>query len=217
MSFSFTPADRGGRVYVVLRLGAAVGLVLAAVALSLGGCSENGAGGGGDSIAVAGTWVLETDLDGDGTADSSERWTVTHDEIHYETSFGGLGYVTSYRADIVDVSNNGLNGGDTTLTGAASHDAVDPGFAVIEYTEAAGPSVGEVGAYNVFRWADNVADPSKKDFTQGSKDADRDGDGDPTTNYVNDVFDSPDAAEAGATNAGGYFAFASRGAVKQDE
>lgn len=182
------------------------GLLIAALLLGFGACSTDGA----DPIAVTGTWVLETDFDGDGTIDSAERWTITDSSISYESDYG-FGFSPVYSANIVTHSNTGLNAGETKLTATDTEDALNPGFAVIEYTEVDGPGTGEVGKFNVFRFADNADDPSRKDFTQGYKDATPDDD----TNFDNDVFDTAAAAEAGATNADGYFAFASRGAVKQ--
>ncbi len=184
------------------------GLLIAALVITLGACSTDGT----DPIAVTGTWVLDGqyDWDGDGN-DNAERWIITESSITYGSSLDGTTYTTTYEANIVSYSNTGLNAGETKLTGNDTEDALNPGFAVIEYTEVAGPGTGEVGKFNVFRFADNADDPSRKDFTQGYKDATPDDD----TNFDNDVFDTAAAAEAGATNANGYFAFASRGAVKQ--
>ena len=183
------------------------GLLILGLALLLGACSENGANGGG-SIAVAGTWVLESDYDGDGTADLTERWTIDADSITYESDFAS-GFSTFYSADIVDFTNNGLNGGDTKLIASATDDASNPGFAVFQYTAVDGPGTGKVGKFNVFRWAENGADPAKKNFAQGYKNV-----GDDFPDNVNGIFDSASAAERGATNGNGYFGFASSGAVR---
>ncbi|MFP4408510.1 MAG: hypothetical protein ACLFPW_08330, partial [Spirochaetaceae bacterium] len=156
-------------------------------------CSTDGA----DPIAVEGTWVLD---------EYGERWIITENSITYEGSSDGSEYTTNYEAQIVSYSNHGLNAGETKLTGNDTEDALNPGFAVIEYTYVDDAWTEEVGKFNVFRWADNEEDPSKKDFTQGYK---------KDSNDDNDVFDTAAAAEAEATNANGYFAFASEGAVKQ--
>lgn len=185
------------------------GLLVLAVALAFVGCDSNGANTQAP-IAVEGTWLLDSDYDGDGTVDGSERWTISGDTITYESDFGA-GFARVYSATVVSYSNNGLNGGDVKISSSAAGEAADPGFAVIEYTEVDGPGTGEVGKFNVFRWADNADDPEKKNFTQGYKDATPDD----STNFDNALFDTAAAAESGATNENGYFAFASAGAVKQ--
>ncbi|MDA3949114.1 MAG: hypothetical protein PF508_07785 [Spirochaeta sp.] len=104
--------------------------------------------------------------------------------------------------------NGRLNAGDTALTNGGS-EAVNPGFAIIQYTEVDGAGTGEVGKYNIFRWAQNSGDTAKRDFIQGYKNV-----GAVYPNNVNGVFDIPAAAETGATNAAGYFGFASSGAER---
>lgn len=179
------------------------GALIVLISLGLAGCSSGGQG----PIAVEGRWLLEGEF-------GSERWTIAENSIEYESDFGS-GFSTVFRADVVDYYNTTLNAGDSRLTSNAPAAAINPGFAVLRYTYVNNPGTGEVGAYNVFRWADNATDPSKRDFTQGSKDADLDGDGDPSTGeYVNDLFDDPVSAELGATNEAGYFGFASQGAER---
>ena len=155
-----------------------------------------------ETIAAGGTWELA------GTY-GSERWVITDTSITYSSDYGS-GFSTVYSANIVSFSNDGLNAGDITLT-TGGDDPFDPGFAVIQYTYVNNAGTGEAGKYNVFRWADNAADRDTRDFTQGYKDATGSGD----TDYTNDVFDTAGAAESGATNAAGYFAYASTGAVRQ--
>jgi hypothetical protein len=183
-----------------LRAGAL--LVAAGLVFALTGCDLLG-NTGTQQIEVAGTWVLEGDY--------GERWTITETSIHYETSTPDSDYTTAYKAEILRYDNDTLNAGDTMLTSGADAPALDPGFAVIRYTEVANAGWGEVDKYSVFRWADNGENEAHKDFTQGIKDTD------PTDDaYINDVFDTQEAAREGATNANGYFQFASQGAVKQE-
>ena len=184
------------------------GLLILAVALGFVSCDSNGANRRAP-IAVEGRWLLESDCDGDGTVDGSERWSISGNTITYENDFGA-GFALVYSATVVSYSNNGLNGGDVKISSSAADQALDPGFAVIEYTEVDGLGTGEVGKFNVFRWADSVDNTSEKNFAQGYKNV-----GDAFPNNVNGVFETADAAEAGATNENGYFAFASAGAVKQ--
>lgn len=155
------------------------------------------------TIPVEGTWQLETPA-----YDSVERWTITASEIHYESSYdAGETFSTTYRVSIVSYSDVGLNGGDTSLTSGGA-DAIDSGYAVIEYTEVNGAGTGEVGKFNVFRWATNASDTGARDFTQGYLATDL-----AAEDYTNVVFDTADEAESGATNANGYFSFASVGAT----
>lgn len=174
-------------------------LAIVSVFVALVGCTDS------ESISVAGTWESA------GTY-GTERWVITDTSITYSSDYGS-GFSTVYRADVVDFSNDGLNAGDTALTSSGST-AVNPGFAVIRYTAVNNPGTGEVGTYNVFRWADNARDGNNRDFTQGYKDADLDGD--PSTGtYTNLVFDTASAAESGASVAKGYFSYASTGAEPQ--
>ncbi|MFP4535716.1 MAG: hypothetical protein ACLFNP_08345 [Spirochaetaceae bacterium] len=176
------------------------GLLITALIVALGACSTDGA----DPIAVEGTWVLDTGY--------YERWIITENSITYEGSSDGSEYTTNYEAKIVSHSNNGLNAGETKLTGNDTEDALNPGFAVIEYTEVDGPGTGEVGKFNLFRWADNADDPSNKDFSQGYKDATPNDD----ENFDTVVFDTPAEAEAEVTVANEFFENPpSSGAVKQ--
>lgn len=182
-------------------------LLAGSVGFGLVGCDLGGAPLPPDPIAVEGVWqIVGSDWDGDGNA-NVERWTITDSSIHYESTLDGTTYTTTYRADIVEFSNDSLNGGDTALTSGGST-APNPGYAVITYTEVDNAGTGEVGKYNVFRWAQNTTTPSNRDFSQGFKDADG------ASPYVNDLFDTPEAAKTGATNSAGYFAFASTGAEK---
>jgi hypothetical protein len=175
--------------------------------LGLAGCTEPP-----DPIAVAGVWNLSTS--GDGWT-FFERWTITDSSVHYQSSSDGEMFTTTYRADIVEYVNGRLNAGDTALT-AGRAVTTNPGFAIIRFTEVNNAGTGEVGKFNVFRWADNNADSVLRDFTQGSKDSDLDGDGNPNTGeYVNLVFDTASGAEMGAINDAGYFGASSDGASRQ--
>lgn len=178
-------------VFVALVFGAAMGV--------LAGCSSSD-----DPIDAAGTWTWTSS-----TSSYTERWTITDSSIHFESAIDGTTFTTTYRADVVEYVNGRLNADDTELTAGRSTTS-NPGFAIIRYTEVNAAFTGEVGKYNVFRWADNVDDNSLRDLTQGAKDADPD-----ENVYVNDVFDSASEAESGATNANGYFALSSNGAVRQ--
>ena len=184
-------------------------LVLALAAFFLGGCSGTSDPSVGD-IAVEGTWTLDTS---GASWTSLERWTIDDLSITYESNWGS-GYSTVYEADIVRYDNAGLNAGDTAVWSGGS--TIAPGYAVIRFTQVDGAGTGEVGKYQVFRWATNESDASLRDFTQGSKDSNLDGDNDPMTGtYVNVVFDTADGAEAGATIAGGHFAYGSAGASRE--
>jgi len=172
----------------------------------LAGCDMFGVGPGTvsepESIEVKGVWILEGQS-------GDEKYIITDSSIVRQSDYTGSGYSTEYEAEIVKFSNDGLNAGDTSIT-TPSGSTQGLGYAVIKYTEVNNAGTGEVGKYNVFRWATNQSDSSKRDFTQGSKDTDTSDD-----DYINDVFDTADAAETGATNDNGYFGFASAGFVKQ--
>ena len=184
-------------------LGVAFLLVMATALLAV---SCDSGSNSDDATLPVGTWVLETN-------GFYERWTISASEVHYESSFDGAVFSTSYRAAIERYTTGEFNGGDTAITTTAA-DAIDPGYAVIRFTEVNGAFTGEVDKFIVFRWATNADDASTRDFTQGSKDSNLDGDNDPSTGtYVNLVFDTADEAEAGTTNANGYFSFASSGAT----
>ncbi len=162
------------------------------------------------TIAVTGTWQLDGSYESGGTQYTFiEQWTITPITITYSQDRGS-GFTTAFAADIVALSNEGLNGGDTYLTGSATTPAVNPGFAVIRYTQVDGASTGEVGKYNVFRWAENAADTSSRDFSQGYLNV-----GGDFPDNVNGVFDSVSTAINGATNGAGYFTYASGGAALQ--
>ena len=186
---------------------AAVLLALLFIVTGISGCDMFGVGGKAavpEIIEVEGVWILNGQF-------GDEKYIITDSTIVRQSDYTGSGYTTEYEAEIVKFSNDGLNAGDTSITSTGGS-TKGLGYAVIKYTEVDGPATGEVGKYNVFRWATNQSEPSKRDFTQGSKDSDLDGDGDPMTGtYVNLVFDTADAAETGATNANGYFSFASTG------
>jgi hypothetical protein len=147
------------------------------------------------TIPVAGTWEL---IGSYGT----EEWIINQHTISYDSGY------TSYTAEILDIGLNMFNAGDTEIVSLGAVPIDDYGFAIIKYTAVSDSGTGEIGRYNIFRWQDNADDPSKKDFTQGYKDADG------ISPYVNEVFDSARDAQLGATNAQGYFSFTSNGASK---
>ena len=149
-------------------------------------------------IPVAGTWELVTDGPWGGT----ETWVITDSTISYDG-----GYV-AYTADVVGIGMNMFNGGDLEIAPSAGTPIHDYGFAIIKYTAVSDEGTGEVGKYNIFRWQDNASNQSKKDFTQGYKDADG------TSPYINNVFDTAAAAQVGATNSENYYYSASEGASK---
>lgn len=191
-------------------------LLLLAALLSLGllsSCDPYG-----DAIAVEGTWILGNgyDWDNDGNP-NAEKWIITNSSVSYASSLNSIDYSTVYKADIVDYVNGYLNAGDTAITDSNGSQGSSSGlgYAVIRFTEVNGAATGEAGKYQIFRWAANESDPAARDFTQGSKDADLDGDGDPMTGtYVNTVFDSAAEARSGATNTAGHFQGASQGAAR---
>ncbi|AFG36843.1 hypothetical protein [Spirochaeta africana] len=178
---------------------AAVSALLVAAVVVLGSCSLGGFVPG--PIAVEGTWVIQND------AWDDEQWVITPDSITY-LSVGDTETTTTFAADIVTYSNFGLNAGDTELYPGGTDMGL--GYAVIRFTEVEGPGTGEVGKYQVFRWGTNQDDASTRDFTQGYNNV-----GDPHPDNVNEVFDTPEAAEAQVSNGNGHFSFASEGAVRQ--
>lgn len=155
-----------------------------------------------ETIAVEGTWLLaHSDW-------ADEQWNITESSITYQ-SVGDSETTTTYAADIVSFSNDGVNNAESELVPDGTTEGL--GYAVIRFTEVNGPATGEVGKYQIFRWGTNQDDSAARDFTQGFKNAGEDWPGD----AINEVFDTPEAAEAGATIANGHFSFASTGAVLQ--
>ena len=157
------------------------GLAVVALVATLGlaGCAD----GGFDGLPV-GTWES-----GFSSAEFPDVYTITRSRINRQDS---------YSARVVYVDDSQLNAGDTSVT-ATGDVAVNAGFAVIQYISVANAGWGEVGKYNVFRWADGTAS-NQRLMTQGGK-------------YNEDfteitVFDSRQEAIDGATNAEGFFGFA---------
>jgi hypothetical protein len=181
-------------LFLVLAVVIAAGFVL-----GLPGCA-NWFGSEDEAIAILGEWLI------DGAY--PEQWAVTETSITYSSDYGS-GLAQVFSAEIVSFSNTGFNAGDTTLisTGMAVTGA---GYAVIKYTEVDNPGTGEVGKYNIFRWAANAADDAKRDFIQGYTNV-----GNDWPANVNGVFDTASAAKSGAANAAGYFTYPSIGAAKQ--
>lgn len=171
-------AQRSGRNLLITVLLATASLGL------LAGCSD-----GSDPALPLGSWE----------SSFGEVYTISRSSVTYSSD----GTSSTYEASIVYIDDGSLNGGDTAMT-TDGDTAVNPGFAVIRYTSTADASWGEVGKYNVFRWADGESD-SQKVMTQGGKYSGTFGDED----YRMVVFDSSSAARLGATNDAGYFSFAS--------
>jgi hypothetical protein len=152
--------------------------------LGLAGCSD---GSGFDGLPI-GTWES-----GFSSAEFPDVYTITRSRINKQDS---------YSARVVYVDDSQLNAGDTSVT-ANGDTAVNPGFAVIKYLAVSGPSWGEVGKYNVFRWADGTS-ANQRLMTQG---------GEYTGSFEDEtlemvVFDSIENAKEGATNDEGFFGFA---------
>ncbi|MBN2049811.1 MAG: hypothetical protein JW760_05150 [Spirochaetales bacterium] len=180
-------------------------LLLTVLLLTVGFFSSCDLFGGPEPIAVLGTWTLSSfDWDGDGN-DNVEKWVITEDTIEYSSSLDGTTFTVTYKADMFLFDNEGLNGGDTAIVDGGS--TLGSGYAVIQYTEVNNAGTGEVGKYQIFRWATNTGNQELRDFTQGYKAANAD--------YDNTVFETPAEAIAGATIANGHFAYASAGAAKQ--
>ena len=186
------------------------GLLMAAALLGFGGCDSNSPLQL-EPIAVEGTWVIQGTWDSDGDhQNDDERYVIGDGQIRYDVALDGRNFTTPvYQAEIVSYSNNGLNAEDAEFVEGAAADGRNPGYAVIRYLYVDNPGTGEFGKYNIFRWADSNSDPSKKDFTQGTKNV-----GPPYPDNVNGVFETPEEAWIGATVANDYFLFASSGAEK---
>ncbi len=169
----------------------------------LSGCQDTGAGSGGGTtatIAAEGIWELTG-------AYGTEKWVITESTIEYLSDWGS-GFSTNYKADIISFSNTGLNAGDTSITSSVSSSTTGLGYAVIQFTEVATTGDGEVGKYQIFRWAENQSDSADKDFTQGYKDATPDDAG----TWPNTVYDTAAEAIQNVTNTNGFFGAASEGA-----
>ncbi len=133
----------------------------------------------------------------------TESWEITDNTITYLYDD-----VITYKAKIVKEVEDEFNGGDTVIVPGAAAPSDDYGYMVIQYTYVNNTGTGEVDKYNIFRWQENAADDDKHDFTQGYKDTA------PGTPYINEIFDTADAAKSGVTNANGYFGFTSAGATE---
>ena len=158
--------------------------LLAAALLFLAGCSN-----GSESTLPVGTWE----------SSFGEVYEIEATSIRYL----GDGSTVSWAAEVVLINDSALNGGDTSVT-ASGAGTVNPGFAVIRYTQVNNAGSGEVGKYNVFRWAESDDTPDALLMTQGYKNV-----GAPFPDNINGVFDTIAAARAGATNDAGHFALAS--------
>lgn len=174
------PHDRGRSRWVTVL---AVVAMVATLGLGLVGCSDGSSGFSLTGLPI-GNWVDEWD----------NEYVITRTSVSLYGSDGG----NSYIGWIVYIDDGSLNGDDTSITATGSS-AVNPGFAVIRYATVSNASWGEVGKYNVFRWADGTAS-NQRLMTQGGK-------------YNEDftemtVFDSRQEAINGATNEEGFFGFA---------
>lgn len=171
------PHDRGRSRWVTTLTMLAL---VATLGLGLVGCSDVIEF---DGLPV-GTWES-----GFSTAEFPDVYTISRSRINKQDS---------YNARVVYVDDSQLNAGDTSIT-ATGDKAINPGFAVIRYISVSDASWGEVGKYNVFRWADGTAS-NQRLMTQGGK---------YNENFtVMTVFDSRQEAIDGATNAEGFFGFA---------
>jgi hypothetical protein len=160
-----------------------------------------------DDIAVKGTWSLLVT----GPFYSEEVWIITDGSVTYQSRWDAASaFTVNYVADIVSYDNSGLNAGETQMASSPNETAVNPGHAVIRYTQVDNAGWGIVGNYDVFRWCTNSSDSALRDFTQSSMDTD------PGPDYVNGGFSTAVEAAANETEAAGYFGYASTGAVKQD-
>lgn len=158
------------------------------------------------TIVVIAAMALGCAMDSDPSAFPVGTWESTFGEV-YEITSGTITYLgngtdVTFRAQVVYVDDDSLNGGDSALVSGADA-ASNPGYAVIRYTSVNNAGTGEVGKYNVFRWADGAAD-GELQMTQGYRNV-----GGDFPDNVNGVFDSVEAARTGATNTAGYFSFAS--------
>lgn len=127
-------------------------------------------------------------------------YTITGTTITYAGEFEGSEY--GYSGVIVYIDDSRFNGGDTSIT-PDSDAAVNPGHVAFKYTAVSDPSWGEVGKYNIFRWADGTNEDEKV-MTQGGKYEGTFGEDD----FRMVVFDSNAEARNGATNEAGFFPYA---------
>lgn len=135
---------------------------------------------------------------------NGEKWSITNETITYSSCWvEGGEYTVAYKADIISSAVDAFNALDSTFLNEGVVPTGSHGYMVIQFTEVDNAGWGEVGKYDVFRWQTNSPDPSARDFTVGIK---LNGD------FENQVFDTAEAAETGATNAAGYFDYGSSGA-----
>jgi len=140
---------------------------------------------------------------------SEEKWEISEDTIIYSTRYAEDGdFTVGYQGTIVSSVTGSFNAGDTGIITGELTPAGASGYYVICYTAVENAGWGEIGKYNVFRWQTNETDTSAMDFTVGTY---------VTGTYpdtINQVFDTAAAAESGATNTAGYFAYFSEGAER---
>lgn len=156
------------------------------------------AGAGLMLLAGCGTDLPDGLPGGTWTDDWDYSYHVTRSGVSLRNSDGEV----AYRAEFLHLDTGALNGGDSSVA-ANVVDTVNPGHAIIRYTEVSDPSWGEVDKYNVFRWSDG-SDAGSRFMTQGGKYEGTFGEDD----FRMVVFDSAQEARAGATVAEGFFAFA---------
>ncbi len=183
------------------------GFVLTPQAAGSATVTVTSAGGASDALAV----TVSGDISCSGTWESSwgEEWIITNSSIEYDDGWGG-----GWKGSLVEYKNGSFNAGDTTIAANRTIPDTQTGFAVIKFTEVSNAGWGEVDKFMVFRWCRSVSSPvsspSKNDFSLGYKNV-----GSAYPNNVNGVFDTAAEAKTGATNAAGYFAFASTDIEKQ--
>lgn len=159
-------------------------------------CAEES---GSPPIEVAGEWQLVT------SPTFAEKWVIDNGEIAYywSTVSNRVWNITNYLAEVVSHNNETFNGGETG--------AGDTGHLVLRYTHVLNPAAGTVGMYNVLRWKQrgNENGTNYVSFSVGTKTVGT------YPNSTNLVFDTPQEAQAGATEAAGYFGLYSENAVQQ--
>lgn len=164
-------------------------LVLAVTLTLFGftGCSDDDSNA--QNVSVYGTWKLA------GYPGYEEKLVITSNRLEY---YGGTvdtdsWTTTNYIAEIVSLSHNTFNVGETTNS---VH-----GYAVIRYLYADNPGWGKSNTYNVFRWKglSHEGGTNFISFSVGTKLVGM------FPNSTNLVFSNAAAADAGATAAEGYF------------
>lgn len=148
-------------------------------------------------VSVYGTWKLA------GFPGYEEKLVISDSRIGYYsgTVSSDTWPTTNFIAEIVSLEHGTFNSGESTNS---TH-----GYAVIRYLHAENPGWGESNKYNIFRWKD-LARSGGTNFLSFSTGTKLVGSYPYSTNVV---FDTPEAAESGATAAAGYFSYYSENAT----